>query len=238
MQTNGQNNPATPRTGNPARPQLVIPPVPPEYQSEKYLKMSEPELIAIVKDANSTVFQKNIACRRLALIGTKAAVPALLPLLANEQLAHYACYALKPIPDPSVDDGLRAALPRLKGKLLVGVINTIGNRGDAKAIDPLSKMFADLDPQVALAAVASIGTISGPASAKILQDALGKTRDPVRHAVADACLVCAEGLLQQGDRKGAFAMYDFLTRPEVPKVVRLAAMHATIVSEAPLHKVR
>jgi hypothetical protein len=62
------------------------------------------------------------------------------------------------------------------------------------------------DPQVAEAAAAAIGNIGGPAAAKVLRDALGKTRGPLRAAVAVAGLLCAESLLARGDRAGALAL--------------------------------
>ena len=44
-------------------------------------------------------------------------------------------YALETIPDPSVDDALRDALGKLKGRPLLGVIGSLGVRRDAKAVD-------------------------------------------------------------------------------------------------------
>jgi HEAT repeat protein len=87
-----------------------------------------------------------------AEIGTKQAVPALAALLADPKLAHYARYGLEPIPDPSVDKALRDALGKIKGRPLVGVINSIGQRKDAEVAD---------------AAAAALGRISGtPAATK------------------------------------------------------------------------
>ena len=94
-----------------------------------------------VLESDAPVFQKAKACQRLAVIGTKAAVPVLARLLESPELAHYARFGLEPIPDPSVDDVLRAALPKLKGRLQVGVITSIGVRKDAKALDALSKLM-------------------------------------------------------------------------------------------------
>ena len=216
-------------------PQIAVPP---EFQADPFLKLDEPALIKIVKDPESTVFQKNVACRRLALIGTKEAVPALAALLTSAELAHYARFALKPIPDPSVDAALLAAIPRLKGKLLVGVVNTIGQRQDARAVEPLAKLMLGPDAEVAEAAALSLGQISGPAAAKALQSALARTKSPVRSAVADAGLVCAEGLLSQGDRKGALALYDALSRPDIPRTPRLAAMHSAFAAETSFSRPR
>ncbi len=95
--------------------------------------MDAAALISILTDANSTEFQKAKACQRIGELGAKEAVPALSALLGNEHLSTYARYGLEPIADPSVDDALRAGLSKLNGNLLIGVINSIGKRRDAKA---------------------------------------------------------------------------------------------------------
>ncbi|MBS1858607.1 MAG: HEAT repeat domain-containing protein [Acidobacteria bacterium] len=230
QQTNPtQQQPGGPPAQQPARLRPSGPVFPPEFQADRYLKMDESQLLEVLKAADSSVFAKNVACRQLALIGTKQSVPVLAAMLTDEKLSHYARYAIKPIPDASVDDALRATLPKVKGKLLCGMLDTIGHRGDTRAIEPVSRLIFSPDTEVAQAAAASLGQISGPAAAKALLDALPKTRGAVRHAVADSCLVCAEGLIAQGDTKQAVAMYDTLARPEMPKTVRDAAMHSLIV---------
>jgi HEAT repeat protein len=130
-----------------------------------------------------------------------------------------------------VDDALRAALPKLKGKLLVGVIDTIGGRADAAAVDPLAKLMYGGDPEVALAAAAALGRIGGPRGARALQDALAKTKGELRAEVGNALLIAAEGFMNKGDRKQALALYDVLSRPDMPKHVRLGALHSTLVAE-------
>ncbi len=72
--------------------------------------------------------EKAAACKRLALLGDKAAVPALAPLLAAPELASWARIALEAIPDAEAAAALRAALGTLKGNLLVGAINSLGVR--------------------------------------------------------------------------------------------------------------
>ncbi len=121
--------------------------------------LPEAKLIEILKDSSATFFAKAKACQRLAAVGGPSAVPALAALLPDERLSHYARTGLEPIPDPAVDDALRSALSRLKGKLLVGAINSIGVRKDAKAIDALSKLMYDRDAEVARAASAALGRI-------------------------------------------------------------------------------
>ena len=116
------------------------------------------KLIAVLK-SDAPHKEKVDACRFLALVGTKDAVPALAALLGDEKLSHMARYALEPIPDPAADDALRDAAGKLKGPLLVGVIGSIGVRGDAKATGALAKMLEDSNKEVARVAARALGKI-------------------------------------------------------------------------------
>ncbi len=127
--------------------------------AEQIMALPPGKLVAILKDPGASVYAKAKACQRLAVVGDKTAVPALAALLADPQLSHYARFALEPIPDPSADEALRAALGKLKGKLLVGVINSIGHRKDAKAIHALARLLDDADSEVAKAAESALARV-------------------------------------------------------------------------------
>ena len=83
-------------------------------------------------------------------------------------------------------------------------------------------------------ATSALGHISGPEAAKVLEGALGRTKDRVRAAVADGGLVCAEELLASGQRDRALAVYNTLTATDIPKPVLLAAMPGIIGAETSL----
>lgn len=127
--------------------------------AEKIMALPVAKLVAILKDAAASEFAKAKACQRLAVAGDRSAVPALAALLGDDKLAHYARTGLEPIPDPAADEALRTALGQLKGRLLVGVINSIGVRKDAKAIEPLAKLMYHADAEVASAASSALGRI-------------------------------------------------------------------------------
>ena len=212
----------------PAKPKLEPPP---QFQEGDIAKMDASALIRILGDTRAPEFQKAKACQRIGELGAKEAVPALAALLPDPHLSVYARYGLEPIADASADDALRAALAKLKGTLLIGVINSIGKRRDAKASPTLARMINDSDPDVARAAAAALGSIGGEASSKTLQEALGRTKGTTRMAVADACLVCAERLLAANARDQALALYAYLSRPDIPGPARLGAMQAIIREE-------
>jgi len=230
-----QTTPAAPAAQAP-KPKPPAPP--PQFQEGAIATMDAAALVRILNDAGSSEFQKAKACQRIGELGAKEAVPALSALLSDERLSMYARYGLEPIADPSADEALRAALTKLKGNLLIGVINSIGKRRDAKASAALTKMMYGADANVARAAAAALGSIGGEASAKELKSAIGRTSGPTRAAVADASLVCAERLLGEGKRDQALAVYASLSAPDVPQPVRLAAMQGIIREETSLTRPR
>ena len=222
--------PTTPAPApTPAKPKPPVPP--PQFEEGDIAGMDAPALIRILTDANSTEFRKAKACQRAGEAGAKEAVPALSALLGNEHLSTYARYGLEPIAHPSVDDALRAALSKLNGNLLIGVVNSIGKRRDAKAIPALVKMVYGADAGLARAAAMALGSIGGLSSMKELQTAMPKTNGATRTAVAGASLLCAERLLEDGRRDQALTLYASLTAPDVPKPERLAAMQGIIREE-------
>jgi hypothetical protein len=185
--------------------------------------MPAPQLVAMLKDSKSTEFQKAIACKKLSITGGKDAVAPMAALLADPHLSCYARFGMEPNPDSSVDDAFRAAVPKLTGKLKVGVINSIGVRKDAKALDMLTKLIDDSDPLVAGAAAASIGMIGGIPASRVLHAALGRAKQPLFPVVARACLLCAESLMANNKARG-LELYQALSAETMPKPVRLAAL--------------
>ncbi len=186
----------------------------------------EAQLIAVL-ESDAELFDKAKACQQLAVIGTKKAVPALAELLADESLSHYARFGLEPIPDPSVDEALRAAADKLRGGLLVGVVNSIGMRRDAGAVGQLKRMMDGSDTAAAAAAAAALGRIATPEAVGALQEALGGEAAR-RPAVADACLTAADGLLGEGKKTEAAAVYDAMRAADLPEHLEIAALFGAI----------
>jgi HEAT repeat protein len=119
-------------------------------------------LIALLQDPGASVYARAKACQRLAVVGDKNAVPALAALLDSPQLSLYARTALETLPDRAADDALRSGLGRVHGKLLAGVINSIGKRRDANALGALEKLLHHSDTEVAGSANAALARIRPP----------------------------------------------------------------------------
>jgi HEAT repeat protein len=190
---------------------------------------NELALIRLLK-SNAPPHQKALACKELAIYGTKAAVPALAPLLADPHLASWARIPLEAIPGPAADAALRRAMRRLHGNLLIGVINSIGVRRDPKAVSRLVKKLKDPDYDVVSAAAIALGHIGGPKAAKALNRALATTPQAGRSGIAEGCILCAEGFMAQGKAAEAVKLYDAVRAAEVPRERRLEAIRGAILA--------
>ena len=176
---------------------------------------NEKELIAILR-SDAPKAEKALACKNLSVYGSKEAVADLAKLLGDEQLASWARTPLEAIPGEAADEALRKASESLKGKLLVGVINSIGVRRDADAVELLTGRLEDKDADVASAAAVALGRIGNAAAAKSLQPKLAGGPLAVRSAVAEGCVLCAERFLEGGKAADAVKLYDEVRKAEVP----------------------
>lgn len=187
-------------------------------------------LIAVLK-SDAAQAEKADACRRLARLGAKEAIPVLASLLADEKLSDMARYALEPIADPGVEDALRSALGTAKGRALVGAIGSLGMRRDQQAVGPLTRFLADADADVAQAAARALGRIGTAEAAGALQNALAGTPAGNHLALAEGLLRAAEKLAAAGQRDAATAIYDRLAALKSPAhQVRTAALRGAILA--------
>ncbi len=191
--------------------------------------VKESDLIAVLQ-SNAPKSEKAITCKKLAIYGSEQAVPALVPLLADKELASWARIALEAIPGPSSDVALRDALGKLHGRLLVGAINSIGVRRDAQAVDALIQKLNDANADVASAAAVALGHIGGEPAAKALLQSLANAPADVRSSVAIGCILCAEWSLKHDMTAEAIKLYDTVRRAKVPDQRHLEAIRGAILA--------
>ena len=190
--------------------------------------MNEGKLIEAVQKAETSDNDKVTACQNLGRCGTQAAVAPLAALLASDKplLRHAARYGLEMIPDPAVDAALCEAAGRLAGPALVGVVQSMGNRGSAKATPVLKTRMTDGDPAVAAAAVQALGKLATPEAMAALKANLGRTP-----GVADAYLNGAAKLAGKDASKAAACYADILaTKENVSAGARQAALRGEMLA--------
>jgi len=181
-----------------------------------------------VLESNAKQAGKQYVCRELSIIGTEQSVEVLGGMLADEKTSDMARYALERIPGTAVDDALRGSLRKAKGNAKIGIVNSLGQRGDKKAVRPLTRMVTGKSEALAAAAAAALGRIATPQAAKALAAAKDKTDGKVQMAVLDAYLKCADKMVATGKKAQALAIYKALGSASMPKPIRTAAVTGMI----------
>lgn len=197
---------------------------------ENQQSAGDADLLAVLQ-SDAPLEDKAKACKRLAVVATSDAIPVLAELLSDETLAHYARFALEPMPDPAVDDALRDAIPHLEGELLIGVVNSIGFRRDRKSVDALTRLLQKADPGVQTAAAAALSRIATSRAAKQLRRALHDTDASRRARIADACLACGDVMLSEGNSTEAVVMFNAVRNADVPQHLVRAATQRAILAD-------
>jgi len=185
---------------------------------------AQEEKALAVLGSDASLREKAEACRELARVGTGKSVPTLARLLADESLSQMARHALEQIPDPSANAALRDSLGKVKGRLLMGVMHSLGVRKDAEAVQPLSGFLTDPDPAVADAAARALGSI-GAVSAPVLERALTQGSNANKSAIMEGLFRCAESM-SAGE---AARIYEKIRNlPDLPHQMRVAALRGLV----------
>ena len=199
------------------------------YDSPQSLKQIERRLLEFLR-TDATLAGKQFICRKLSIIGTEEAVSTLAAMLTKTATSDMARYALERIPGSAVDKALRNALGKTSGKVKVGIINSLGERGDREAVRQLSKLLSDADKEIARAAISALGRIGGKKAAKVLGKAKSEVEAQLHLPWADAYLMCADGFLTEGDMKSAMKIYKQMYVTGEPAPIRIAALRGRVSS--------
>jgi HEAT repeat protein len=200
------------------------------YGNKDEMAKQEKSLLGLLDSPDTTRAGKDFVCRQLSIIGSEQSVPVLAKMLTNDEYSDMARYALERIPGPAVDAALRDALPAASGRPKVGIIDSLGQRRDAQAVDALGKLLGDSDETVAVAAAAALGRIADEQTTKILAEAKDKKSGKVKVRIMDSYLLCADRLVAEGKKPQALAIFKELQEKEMPKTIRAAAVKSMIAA--------
>jgi HEAT repeat protein len=198
------------------------------HGNKEELANIEKSLLSVLELPDATRAGKDFVCRQLSIIGTERSVPTLAKMLTNEEYSDMARFALERIPGPAVDAALLGALPKTSGKTKVGIINSLGERSDSKAVPALDKLAYETEPMIAEAAISALGKIASAEATEALAKAKDKVFDKLKVVALDAYLKCADQLVAYGKKTQALAIYKELQKEALPKPIRAAAAKGMI----------
>ncbi|MGD8237462.1 MAG: HEAT repeat domain-containing protein [Armatimonadota bacterium] len=189
----------------------------------------ETRLLDVLQMPEATRAAREFVCRMLREIGSPRSVPALAPLLTDEELSHMARFALEAMAAPEAGRALREALSEATGPAKIGIVASLGQRRDREARDALVALADADDPALQEAAIIALGKIGGARAAAAL--AALAPREGLTLLVNDAQIQCAEAMRADGNRAGALAMYGELLRPSYPTPTRIGAARGIALTE-------
>ena len=179
-------------------------------------------LCTLLADPTTTLAARRFICKQLLLVGSDAQVPTLVKMLGDPKTADMARRTLEGIPGDASLQALRDALPKLKGKALIGVINSLGVRRDAQSVPTLAKWVSHRDKRVAAAALQAIGKIATKGAASALLDA--RPAPDQLALLHDAQLTCAQRLAAAGDANTAESVCRHILAANPPPKWRFGAL--------------
>jgi HEAT repeat protein len=179
-------------------------------------------------EPTSTFEARRFACKQLGIIGDKRSLPALAKLLNSEETAAIGCLALTTYPPGKADEILRAALPSAQGTARIQIIDTLGDRRDAKAVKLLTQIATNSETAIASVAIVALGKIGNQAAWTSISSLSKDSKPDLQTALTEATVRCADALVLSKDRATALAIYEGLLVPSQPTYVRRAALDALL----------
>ncbi len=198
--------------------------------SKQKQKKLEKKLTATLEYVRSTYAAEQFVCRMLRRIGTCYSVPALEDLLDESDLSHMARFALQRMSCEKVDPVLRAALETVNDQLKVGIISSIGARGDTEAIPELANLLEDDDADLVHAAIDALARIGTAEAQNALAEA--EVEERLQNDLHQARIVCADGMLSEGQEEQARVIYRELYENSDVASVRASALYGLVRSGA------
>jgi len=196
-------------------------------------------LAAILQDPNASLHAKTLACQQAARTGTRESVPPLAAVLLDESLSHPARIALQQIPGPEATQALCDALSNAEGNILIGIIGTIGERGDPMAVSHLEAFLTAEEPQVVHATAIALGKIGSAEALTALQkrfaNAHSDSADIAQKALlVDGLFASAEHLTANGKTAEAAAVYrQVQEQKDLPITARQGAIIGLLLTLGP-----
>lgn len=196
--------------------------------ASKYPAVEE-GLLAALKSSKITLAGKQWVCRMLRVVGSAKCVPAMAAMLADKDTAHLSRMALIYNPSPEAGQAMTKALAMLSGDLRIGVIGSLGQRGETAAVGAIGKLVGDTDVNMALAAIRALGRIGGAEAAKILESA--KVATALQAERDDALIAAADSLAKQGKTAEAMKIYSSMTDTKNSTWIRIAAYRGLVQTQ-------
>ncbi len=139
----------------------------------------EKQFVVLLKSTDATPDAKDFFCRELWAIGSDYSVKTLGNMLEQDtRMADMARYALQQNMSEKSRLALEKGLKRTEGTVRIGILNTLGERGEAASVPAIAQCL-NLDDATVLATIRALGKIGGAEARGLIEKAAGDKRPAV-----------------------------------------------------------
>ncbi|MBN1816230.1 MAG: HEAT repeat domain-containing protein [Sedimentisphaerales bacterium] len=186
----------------------------------------ETGLLTVLASPQTSFAGRQFVCRMLRQVGSARCVPALEKMLGEKEMSHMARYALQKLAAPEAAGALRRALSKASDDLKIGIVDSLGQRGDQEAVVQIARLVEHENRLLSSAAINALGHIGGREAVRFLSGA--KVARDLETLRQDAILRCADQLLRQGRILEAAQIYQPMTEANNNTWIRIAAYKGLI----------
>jgi HEAT repeat protein len=150
---------------------------------DEQLVKSWEKIILDMIESNSDSDVKSFFMQQLGYIGSDAVIEALTKYVTDKKLYDPSIRAMYMVSPDKAAAVFASKLSEAQGRPLIGLINIIGNSGQAQYADKIAGLFAKGDKDVKKAVIAALPKLAAPASFKLLKKeaaATGYTIDDLK----------------------------------------------------------
>jgi len=162
--------------------------------------------LVAVAEGGTQLGIRHYALRQLSYVGGDESVAALGRMLEDPQVGEMARWALARVPGKAALQALLVALRTSPEPMQVGILNALGERGDADAVELIADVMDDATAPARLAAIGALGHLPSIEAEKALRPLLTRGAKAERKAARAAYLQLSELLLARGMVPEAEAM--------------------------------
>ena len=183
----------------------------------------QPKLLEKLQAPETTLLDFKQICIRLSVFGDADAVPVIAEKLGDRERSHSARTALQEMPCEEAVAALRDAMKTVSDATLkAGIIDSLGQRRDLKAVPMLLPLLNDGNKEIVLAAAFALARIADPA----YMDELGsKMNSEMSEKLTEACLIYGEILRKDGKNADAERAFQKVVDAQPKKPHQLQAAY-------------
>lgn len=191
----------------------------------------ESQFVRILNSKGVSMAAKQFASKELYRIASPDSLKDLQRLLRDNDTSDLVRYIVERMPGSAAQSALMTALNKAKGEARIGVINSLGERGNASAVRALKKLSGNGDPATMRAALVALGKIGGHEAANHLLWATRNIRRDTRPLAAEGYLRAADKFLAMGDPQVAGEMYKRFLHEDEADYIQMAAFKGVVTAD-------